>query len=67
MKKINLKTKGCLTRKELRNISGGIDDGGSEEVIDGGDQGAYSCPNATPVYRCFKLSTGKWYCYCGYN
>ena len=72
MKKITLKTKGCLTRKELKNIGGGYSEGGdaeevNSEISDGGSLGAYSCPSNMPVYRCFKLSTGKFYCYCGYN
>ncbi|QBJ87040.1 hypothetical protein DDI74_12540 [Chryseobacterium gleum] len=65
MKKTNL-SKSRLTRDELKNISGasGIDMG--EGLDPGGDIGG-TCPKTTPIYRCFKLADGSWYCYCGYN
>ncbi|MBB6333208.1 hypothetical protein HNP24_004232 [Chryseobacterium sediminis] len=66
MKKTNL-SKSRLTRNELKNINGSLAAIGIGEGLDpGGDIGG-GCPSTRPIYRCFKLQDGSWYCYCGYN
>lgn len=66
MKKIDLKAKSRLTRDELKKVNGGRAIDMDDTLDPGGDIGG-TCPSDRPIYRCFKLDSGKWYCYCGYN